>query len=189
MSNSWSCTHITELASWMPLAPWESRHDQSVLLPSQVFFASIFSCLDQFLAEVTYAAWQSYTKLGKSPRHGYAFSRSCCNSYSCAQIEPMNCELWDSAARYMQYWSFRQNRYQATALTLLDHHKQLAILPRRVVPSLFSCIPLRTSSLGKEPVWDQAFFRFRGKAASQEIHKHWEVLPRKDPSYLKWIQE
>jgi len=30
--------------------------DQLALLPSQVFFASIFSCLDQFFAEVNYVA-------------------------------------------------------------------------------------------------------------------------------------
>jgi len=160
-------------------------HDPSVLLPSQVFFASIFFYPDQFLAEVTCVAWLSYTKLGKSPRHEYVSLRSCCNSCSCAQIVPMNCELWDSAARYMLYWSFLQNRHQVTALPLLDHHKQHIVLPQRLVPSPFSCIPLHTSDLDRGPVQAQAFFRFRSKAASQENHKHWEALPRMDPSYLK----
>ena len=184
-----SCTHITELASWMPLAPWESRHDQSVLLPSQEFFSSIFSCPDQHLAEVTCEALQNYTKLGKSSWHEYAVPRSYCNSCSCARIEPMNFELWGSAAQYMRCWSFHQNQHQATSLSHLDHHKQYAVSPQRVVHSFFSCRPLHTSGLGKEPVPDQAFFRFRNRTASQGNHRHWGAPPRKGPSYRMWRPE
>jgi len=77
----------------MPLAPWESRHDQSVLLPSQVFFSSIFPAWST-LSRSDLWALQNYTKLGKSSWHEYAVPRSYCNSCSCARIEPMNFELW-----------------------------------------------------------------------------------------------
>ena len=109
-----SCTRIIELVSWMSLASLID-HIWSVI-PSAIAgvlcIVSIFSSPDQFLAEVTYVDWQSYTKLGKSPAHEYDVLRSCCNSCSYAQNEPMNCELWDSAARYMRYWSYYQNRHQ-----------------------------------------------------------------------------